>query len=189
MTSWANVVNAAWEFRVAPQRHHGQIRFASLLWMQFCLENGGFHRGLTFAIKRTTLTGWKFFFKIAASIGGCHLQLKKTILTGWTISHIRVAFCLLSEVGDASEAPPGQTLNANWVQNHLRVDSEPTLRRTLNMIQLWKLQPKRWGSTRFTGDHMLGGSCICNSNLRWSEPSLVKKQHRRLVSSLSEEFR
>ena len=42
-------------FRVAPWRRCGEIWFASLLWMQFCLENGSLHRGLPFSMKRKTL--------------------------------------------------------------------------------------------------------------------------------------
>ena len=50
-------------FRVPPPRRREEIWVASLLWTQFCLENGGLHRGSPFAIKRTTLTGWKGFSK------------------------------------------------------------------------------------------------------------------------------
>ena len=58
-------------------------------------QNGSLHKGLTFAIKRT-------------------------ILISWTVSHFRGAFGLLSEVGDALEVSPRQTLNTNKLQKPLR---------------------------------------------------------------------
>ena len=73
---------------------------------------------------------------MVASIGGCHLQSKRTILIGCTGGHFRGTVCLLSEVGDVSEVPPGQTLNANWAKGCHRVDSEPSRRRTLNAVQV-----------------------------------------------------
>ena len=49
------------------------------------------------------------------------------------------SFCLISEVGGASEARKRQTLNANWATKHRRVDSESTLRRTMNaaLVSQW----------------------------------------------------
>ena len=64
---------------------HGEIQFVSLLWMQFCLENGSLHRGSPFAIKRT-------------------------IFIGWSVGHFREAFCLVSKVRDDSEADPEHKL-------------------------------------------------------------------------------
>ena len=68
-----------------------------------------------------------FASKMAAYIGGLPFAIKRTILIGCTVGHFRGAFCLLSEVGDTSEAPPRHTLDANWAKkhrrSHLEVDS------------------------------------------------------------------
>ena len=66
--------------------------------MQFCLENGRIHSMPPFAIKRT-------------------------ILIGCSGGHFREAFCLLSEVGGASEVPPRQT-ERNLGEKRPGVDSE-----------------------------------------------------------------
>ena len=66
-------------------------------------------------------------WKMAASIGGRHLQLKEKLWLAELVSIFRGAFCLLflhSEVGAASEVPRWQTLNADWAKSHRRVDSE-----------------------------------------------------------------
>ena len=70
--------------------------------------------------------------KMAAYIGGRHLQLKEQILICWTVGQFRGAFCLRSEVGDASEVTPRQTLNTNWAKSCHRVDLKLTLRHTMN---------------------------------------------------------
>ena len=89
------VIGNAWAaFRVTPLRCCGEIQFTSLLWIQFCLENGSLHRGPPFAIKRT-------------------------ILIGWTMAILEEP-CLLSEAGVSQR----QTLKANWAKNHRGVDSE-----------------------------------------------------------------
>ena len=74
---WIWVAAGRAVFRVLPPRSRREMWVASLLWTQFCLENGGLHRGPPFAIKRTTLIGWKGFSKWQPPYGGCHLQSKE----------------------------------------------------------------------------------------------------------------
>ena len=118
-------------FRVPCWRCYGEIWFTTLVWTQFCLENGGLHRGLPFAIKRTTLIGWKDFSKWWPPYGAVICN-QKNILIVWTSGHFRGH----SEVCNASEAPRRQTMNANWAKKQNRVSSELTLRCTTNATQV-----------------------------------------------------
>ena len=76
---------------------------------------------------------------MAASIWGMPFAIERTILIDWTGGHFRGAFCLLflrSEMRDTSEAPPRQTLNADWAKKRHRGALESTRRHTLNAPQL-----------------------------------------------------
>ena len=89
-----------------PRRRCGEILFATLLWMEGCLENGGLHTERPFEIKRTTLDGWKGSFKMAASIESRHLQLKEQLWLAETVGHFKGTlgrFCRLSQMKDTSK--------------------------------------------------------------------------------------
>ena len=87
---------------------------------------------LPFAIKRTTLIGWKGYFKMRASIGGgCHLQLKEQFLLAEPLAFLKELFASSLKL----EMLQRQTLNENWSKNRHWVDSDMTLRRTLNTAQ------------------------------------------------------
>ena len=93
------------------------------------------YKGLPFPIKRTTLIGWKFLFlKMAASIGGLSFAIKRAIVIGWTIGHFRGAFFFLSSL--KLEMPQRHVRGSPWmeigIKNCCGVDSESTLRQTLN---------------------------------------------------------
>ena len=103
--------------------------FIYQLWTQFCLENGSLHRGggAPFAIKRTSLIGWKSFSKWQPLIGGCHLQLKEqfslaepsAILEEPFASHLKLETprrCL----GDRPWSILGKKTSRSW----LKVNSE-----------------------------------------------------------------
>ena len=60
--------------------------------------------------------------------------IKRTTLIGWTSSHFRGAFCLT----------PSQTLNANWAKNRCGVDSESTLKHTLNCCSVAIIHAQYW---------------------------------------------
>ena len=79
----------------------------------FCLENGRLHREPPFSLKRTILTGWKGFFKMAASTGGCHLQLKEQFSLAEPSINLEEPFASYLK----SEVPRRQILNANWGKN------------------------------------------------------------------------
>ena len=99
-------------------RHPREMWVTSLLWTQFCLENGCLHRRPPFAIFLNNSDWLKRFFKMAASIHGLPFKIKTTILIGWTSGHFRGAFCRLflhSQVGGASESTLRWTLNAALV--------------------------------------------------------------------------
>ena len=111
--------------------------------MHFCLKHGSLHRGPPFAIKR--ITDWlKGFFKMAASIGGCHLQLKEQFSLSEPSAILEEPFVSYLML----ETPPKQILNANWAKNYCRVDSESTLRCTLNMAPN-RARSSRMGKTNF----------------------------------------
>ena len=63
--------------------------------------------------------------KMVASIGGCHLQSKEQFSLVAQAAILEEPFCLHSEVGDDSEVPPRQTMNANWAKKHRQVEPYP----------------------------------------------------------------
>ena len=60
------------------------------------------------------------------------MQLKEQFSLAEPMTIFRGVFYSFFDAGDASEAPPRQTLNTNWAKNRRRVDSESTQRLTLN---------------------------------------------------------
>ena len=105
--------------RVAPWKSRGEIWFVSLLWMQFCLENGSLH-------KRTTLIGLRVF-KMAVSIGGCHLHLKEQ----FSLAEGSAFFVEPFASSLMLETPQRYLWGRPWLQIGLKIIAE------LNQSWLW----------------------------------------------------